>query len=188
MVNRCLALLVATAISLPAVADISAQDQVLVNEAKSLIQTFAGQLKPKLKQSLTEGGPVHAIEVCSKEAPAIAAGISADSGWQVRRVSLKARNAASATPDDWERQVLEQFDQWQQQGKKPQQLVYFSRQDKQFRFMKAQVVAPLCLTCHGTDINDEVAATLDQHYPEDVARGYSLGQVRGAFSLVKQLD
>ena len=59
---------------------------------------------------------------------------------------------------------------------------------KQFRFMKAIPTGEVCLACHGSTITPEVAAALDQAYPGDPARGYALGDVRGAFSLAKPVD
>jgi hypothetical protein len=53
--------------------------------------------------------------------------------------------------------------------------------------MKAIPTGEVCLACHGSDITPEVAAAIDERYPDDMARGYSLGDVRGAFSLSKPL-
>ena len=43
----------------------------------------------------------------------------------------------------------------------------------------------MCLTCHGTDIKADVRAELTRYYPADKATGFRLGELRGAFSLVK---
>ena len=59
--------------------------------------------------------------------------------------------------------------------------------DGRFRFMKAQAVEAVCLNCHAAEIEPEVEAALKQKYPNDKARGYSLGQIRGAFSLSREL-
>ena len=56
---------------------------------------------------------------------------------------------------------------------------------KQFRFMKAVPTEGACLLCHGAEIAPEVQAKLDEHYPEDKATGYSLGDVRGAIVVIK---
>jgi len=53
--------------------------------------------------------------------------------------------------------------------------------------MKAQSVEAICLNCHGKSVAPGVKNIITQLYPEDVAMGYSLGQIRGAFSLVKSL-
>ena len=44
-----------------------------------------------------------------------------------------------------------------------------------------------CLKCHGENLDPETAAILDELYPQDKARGYKAGQVRGAFTLKKTL-
>ncbi|MBL6933600.1 MAG: DUF3365 domain-containing protein, partial [Rhodospirillales bacterium] len=40
-----------------------------------------------------------------------------------------------------------------------------------------------CLACHGGNISEEVAAKLDDLYPQDKARGYNAGDIRGAFTI-----
>ncbi len=71
----------------------------------------AGSLPPRLLQVLTDeeiakGGPEAAIAVCREKAPKIAGEVSAQSGWAIRRVSLRNRNP-KAVPDAWERTALE---------------------------------------------------------------------------------
>jgi len=155
-------------------------------EAKSIVQQFGGALKPQLKKALTEGGVKKAMKVCSIKAPEIAKELSEKTHWKVKRVSLKARNV-NAEPDTWERSVLMQFDKRQLLGEPAKKLAKAEIINNEFRFLKAQGVAPLCLTCHGTDLSDETKKLLNEYYPDDKATGYSLGQVRGAFSLTKKL-
>lgn len=165
----------------------SAEDHTVeanVAEAQVIVQQFAGQLKPALQAAMAEGGPVNAINVCAEKAPEIARRLSERSGWQIRRVSLKARNP-NAVPDAWEKKVLELFDKAVVAGQSPQSLAHQEAINGQFRFMKAQGVEPLCLNCHGSNLADDVRQTLQALYPEDRATGYELGQIRGAISLVK---
>jgi hypothetical protein len=156
-------------------------------EAAALAAEFVGLLKPQLKQALTAGGPTHAIAVCADIAPGIADSLSAQSGWIVRRVSLKSRNASRAVPDSWERKVLLEFDRRQAAGEQPAELHFGEVVNGQYRYMQAQVVEPVCLVCHGKGLSDEVQATLKEYYPDDWATGYSLGEVRGAISLSEKL-
>jgi hypothetical protein len=165
----------------------SADIAQLKNEAVEIVKLFAGTLKPQLKHAMQTGGPVLAIDVCSVQAPAIAENLSKDTGWTVIRVSLKPRNSQSAGADTWETSVLAQFDSRQQAGEPANKLVHADIVEDQYRFMKAQPVEPLCLTCHGQDLSTEVANALGEHYADDKATGYTLGQVRGAISLTKQL-
>jgi hypothetical protein len=161
-------------------------------EAKRIVQQFASTLQGELKAGIQAGGPVKAIEICQERAPAIAEELSQQSGWSVGRTSLKLRNPDQNAPDDWERAVLQQFDQRQAAGEEVAPMAHAevveTGDGRVFRFMKAIPTGDVCLACHGDQIIPEVARALDAAYPKDEARGYSLGQVRGAFTLSKPVD
>lgn len=159
--------------------DLSAME----SEAQAITQSFVGTLLPTLQGALAAGGPSEAIAVCSERAPQIAADLSTESGWSVRRVSLKPRNTGIATPDDWERAMLEDFDRRQQAGEAGASIRAAGVVDGEYRFLQAQPTMPLCLTCHGDNLAAEVQSALAEHYPDDMATGYSAGQIRGAISL-----
>ena len=173
--------------SIPSVIASEHQQDALKREAQQLVQQFVGQLKPQLKKAMEAGGPTLAIESCATLAPAIADAISAQSGWKVRRVSLKTRNASRAEPDDWERSVLIRFDQRQATGALPSTINFGEIKGGHYRYMQAQGVEPVCLVCHGQQLSASVKEMLDQYYPNEQARGYTLGQLRGAISLTKPL-
>ena len=163
-------------------------------EAKKITGAFFEELKGELGKGIKAGGPVAAIGVCNTRAPAIAQEHSQSSGWNVARTSLKLRNPNNA-PDDWELKVLKQFEEQRAKGDGPDALVYAEiveeGGEEYFRFMKGIVMPPLekmpCLKCHGENIDPNTAAALDGLYPQDKARGYKAGQVRGAFTLKKKL-
>ncbi|MCW8888513.1 MAG: DUF3365 domain-containing protein, partial [Gammaproteobacteria bacterium] len=57
-----------------------------------------------------------------------------------------------------------------------------------FRMMKAIPTAQKpCLMCHAGTIKPPVEAKLKSLYPDDKARGYKAGDIRGAFTLKKAL-
>lgn len=182
-------ILVSTSLLLCSFSTIAEKTDVdtLKAQAGAIVKQFGGTLKPQLQQALHEGGVKQAIEVCAVKAPQIAKDLSLSSHWQVKRVSLKARNQLNATPDAWEKVTLEEFNQRQQQGESAETLVKAEIVNNKFRFMKAQGVAPLCLNCHGSELSKDAKDALAQHYPADQATGYSLGEIRGAFSLTKKL-
>lgn len=160
----------------------------LENQARDITRQFTATLLPTLQEALAEGGPVKAIEVCSIKAPEIADELAAASSWSVRRVSLKARNSEKAIPDSWEQGVLEEFREKQQSGVIGSELNQAAVVDGEFRYMQAQITMPLCLTCHGTDLAEDVSSALHEYYPADLATGYAQGDVRGAISLRYPLD
>jgi hypothetical protein len=163
-------------------------------EAKQITGAFFEELKGELVKGMKAGGPVAAIDVCHTIAPAIAEKHSQNSGWDVARTSLKLRNPGNA-PDAWEIQVLKQFEARRAQGEGPDTLAYSEvveeNGEQYYRFMKGIVMPPVekmpCLMCHGDNIDAATAAKLDELYPQDQARGYTAGQVRGAFTLKKKL-
>ncbi|WP_423893798.1 Tll0287-like domain-containing protein [Candidatus Pelagadaptatus aseana] len=154
-------------------------------EARQHMAGFAKNLKGALQQGMQSDGVEGAIAACNEQAPEIAEAASAD-GWTVGRTSLKLRNSDNA-PDDWELSVLQSFEARLAKGE-PMAKLQASRTDKgTYRFMKAIPTGSLCLSCHGANISDAVAARLDQLYPQDQARGYAEGDIRGAFTLSKEL-
>ncbi len=162
-----------------------------VAEAKAIIKSFFGSLKGELETAVAQGGPQNAVMVCKARAPVIADTITKDSGWDVGRTSLKLRNPQANAPDAWETEVLEHFEQRKADGEPVETIVYAETVEtddgSEFRFMKAIPTLEVCLACHGTDLTPEVVEALDQAYPDDQARGFSLGDIRGAFTLSKPL-
>jgi hypothetical protein len=179
--------------AVPFAASVRAEQAMNPNaeQAKGLIKEFATTLQGELQTAMKAGGPTKAISVCRDRAPAIASDLSTRSGWEVARTSLKVRNQAQNLPDDWETGVLEAFERRKAAGE-PVDTIAFGeivevQGGKQFRFMKAIPTGEVCLACHGSDLTAEVAAALDELYPGDQARGFALGDIRGAFSLSKPL-
>lgn len=158
----------------------------LQSEAQALIPPFQQQLLGTVKQAVAEGGPRKAVEACNLLAPGIAEQHS-KAPWQVGRTALKVRNPDNA-PDAWERQVLEQFAQRAAAGEPLEQLRHGEVVNGEYRYLQAIGTAEACLGCHGTSIKPELLTLLDQRYPQDQARGFKEGDLRGAFSLRRALD
>jgi hypothetical protein len=159
-----------------------------IEGAKSAISVFAASLQTELKAAMQEGGPVRAISVCSTSATPITQSVAAEQGLQLSRVSLKSRNPANR-PSDWQKAVLESFESRKAAGEQAAALTWSGVSEvdgqQQFRFMKAIPTGGLCLQCHGSDLSPEVSATLDELYPEDQARGFKSGDIRGAFVVTR---
>lgn len=165
-------------------------DQRAAN-SRAAIKGFMGALKGQLKGALKSGGPVVAIQVCNTEAKAIAQAHSQTSGWEIGRTSLKLRNPDNA-PDTWEMAALEKFEARKAAGEDPKKIEFYevvNQGGKQvFRYMKAIPTAEKpCLACHGPKIKPEVAKTLDKLYPQDKARGFKPGDIRGAFTITQPM-
>lgn len=169
----------------------AAQDaSALKAEGKGVIKAFATELVGELKKGLKSGGPVEAIAVCNVQAMPIATKHSAQSGWTVKRSSHKLRNSAN-TPDAFEAKAIREFQTRQANGEMAKDLVMAATTvedgQKTFRMVKAIPTGKPCITCHGTDIKPEVTTKLGALYPDDKARGFKMGEMRGIFSLKKKL-
>ncbi len=160
-------------------------------QSRTVVKEFAGALKAELKSALKQGGPLQAITVCGTTAPAIARQQSLKHGWHIDRTSLKLRNPDKA-PDSWEKSVLKKFETRKEAGENLAKMEYFEVVEqngrKEFRYMKAIPTAEKpCLACHGTNIKPNIAAALDKRYPDDQARGFKAGDIRGAFSITQPM-
>jgi len=160
-----------------------------VGQARPGAGELGGQLKRALQAAMREAGPVQGIEVCKLQAPAIAGEVSGR-GVSVGRTALKVRNPDNA-PDAWEARVLEQFERRLAGGETPERIETFAvRHDDGRRWghwMRAIPTEPLCIACHGSNLDPAVTEALDRAYPEDQARGFSPGDLRGAFSVEVEL-
>lgn len=191
MKKTLMASVLATALTAPfATAYASAGDDALLGEARKVATTLPPRLLAALQEEIGKSGPEGAIPVCKDMAPKMAGEIAAQTGWKIRRVSLKARNEARATPDAWEKAALEDFDKRAAAGEPPAQLEKGGKVGDEYRYVKALPVQPLCLSCHGPvdQLSPAVKSALEQHYPNDRATGYSVGQIRGAISVRKPLQ
>lgn len=183
-------LMMAVALITPFVATLAnAGDDAMLGEARKVATTLPPKLLAALQQEISKSGPEGAILVCKDMAPKMAGEISRQTGWKIKRVSLKARNDARAIPDAWEKAALEDFDKRAAAGEPPAQLEKGEKVDNEYRYVKALPVQPLCLSCHGPvdQLTPAVKSALAQHYPNDLATGYSVGQIRGAISVSKPL-
>lgn len=175
-------------LSLPALA----QDDALLADARKVAGAVPPKLLDVLNTQIAKDGPASAVAVCNEKAPQMAKAASEQTGWAIRRVSLRNRNP-KAVPDAWELAALKDFDQRAAAGESPATLekygVVESTSGKEYRYMKALPVQPMCLACHGTAdaIPGDVAEKIKAMYPADKAVGYSVGDIRGAITIRKAL-
>lgn len=183
-----LTVLVCAVVAPPAGAD----EAALLEEARQVAAAMPPKLLSVLQEEINRGGPEEAIAVCKEKAPAMARAASEETGWAIRRVSLKNRNP-NAVPDDFERAVLEEFDRLAAAGADPKTLekaqTVVVDGVPTYRYMKALPTQELCLNCHGKpeEMSDAVVARLEELYPDDRGTGYEVGQIRGAITIKKPL-
>lgn len=178
------------AIALP----VCAQDiGALTAETKKTVLPVVPKVVNAMQEAVAEKGVAEAIPVCKEQAPKLIKEVRDSTGWSIRRVSLKTRNAERGTPDLWEARVLADFNIRAAAGEKPETLEkseIVSEGGKQvFRYMKALPVGDVCLKCHGPadSLDANLKTRLKSSYPGDQAVGYAKGQIRGALTVKRPL-
>lgn len=169
----------------------SNEQQQFEKDAQVAIKALAESMKKALMAAMQDGGPVEAVSVCKLIAPTLAAETSKLHGLDIRRTSLKVRNPDNEA-DGWETDVLQRFETRLASGEAIQKLSFSEKVESeegpaQWRMMKAIPTDKVCLSCHGNKIAPPVQAVLDQHYPNDMATGFKLGDIRGAFTVKRDV-
>lgn len=159
--------------------------------SRELGELFMKSLKNELVGAMTEGGPVNAIIVCRERAAAIAGELTATSGYEISRTSLKVRNPDNR-PDAWETDILTEFEQRLVRGESFENLevsrLVEDEKGTYYRYMKAIPMKGFCTRCHGQSMDASVSETLARYYPADTAVGYQTGEIRGALTIQKKIE
>jgi hypothetical protein len=154
----------------------AAERQQVVARATAAIDPFRKKLGEALTSAMTQAGPVAAIEVCSQQAPRMAAEASTPE-LTVGRSALKLRNPANA-PRAWLAPVLTELSALPS-AEGAERVVRL--EGSRFGYAQAITLKPPCVACHGTELAAPVAAKLQERYPKDEATGFEPGQLRGVF-------
>jgi hypothetical protein len=143
-------------------------------------------LQAELLKEMRKGNPVDAIKLCNVKALPLTHSLltSEQNIVSIKRTTEKYRNELNR-PDSIEQKAIEYFKaNWEND---PDVFVQkFENSEGTFtRYYRAMKVKGLCLKCHGTDkkMNPEIKSELDKLYPKDKARGYKVGDFRGAISI-----
>lgn len=164
-------------------AEISAS---LIQKSKPIAGQFKSTLKGELKKALQEDGFAGSIEVCKTVSAALEDKFTKEHERiaQLRRISLKTRNPERHTPTPVEAVWLNNTEQKIVQGMplQPECIVQANQATVLFPIV---IDDPVCLMCHGNEevISEEIKEALSKHYPNDKARGYNNGDLRGALTI-----
>jgi len=154
-------------------------------EAKAAIKNMGQTLQAEMKKNMKSGGALKAAQFCSKEATNIEKDINSKykKGVTVKRVSLKYRNPENAPTDD-EAMVLKQMQRKLKDHKNKPSMKVMKIADNYYKVYKPIFVnKKVCLKCHGDSKHRDQKAykEIKKAYPHDKAKGYKIGDFRGAF-------
>jgi len=149
----------------------------VATRANAALKPLKQGLMQALKGALASGSPADAVAVCRDRAPAIAAAAATD-GVLVGRTSDRLRNPKNA-PRAWVAPILAEYVAAAPSQRPPHRVVALP--DGRFGYVEPIYTAPLCTTCHGAQLAPAISAKLAALYPDDQARDYAEGDLRGLF-------
>lgn len=154
-------------------------EQALIERSEALANQFQSELKKELGTALGKAGPIGAVGVCQSAAPAIAQRLSEENGAIVRRIARKNRNPNGALSSDLE-PLYSQLEASPMDEGKPR--VVHGVKDGRFTYMRAiPMKEQPCTVCHGSEIDPDLETAINAAYPQDRAKGFQPGELRGAF-------
>jgi len=143
-----------------------------LDRGRAAVQPFQLALQSALQAGMARG-PAAAVDACRTRAPAIALE-AAGPGVELGRSSHRLRNPANA-PRPWVRPLL---DDYVAGGRAPRVV---DLGGGRFGYVEPILTQPLCVACHGAQVDGAVAARIAELYPRDEATGFAAGDLRGLF-------
>ena len=144
------------------------------------------QLSAQLQEAIASQGIVGALDFCKINALPLIQGLEKEHGITLRRVSSRPRNPQD-TPDAEELPLLDAYAYNAENNLPSDPSIQKVQGGEVFLYTQPILISSnLCLQCHGApgkDVADATAKALKQLYPQDQATAYTLGELRGIWSV-----
>ena len=160
-------------------------EQAAMERGKHIAAETFNALSSRLQAQVASSGPAGAVEYCSLNALSLVDSIALANRAVVKRTSLSIR-APHDAPDGEELAQLQAYDKAWKAGEELLPVVGTRGVDSVAFYAPIMIIGPLCLKCHGgTDngLDSSAFAAIQHRYPSDRAVGYSLGDLRGMWSI-----
>jgi len=155
--------------------------QNIINTGDKLSKELLNKLSSKLKYEMKTNGLLAAASFCNTNAHILTEEVNLHQleGITVKRISLKERSAANIPLED-ETKALQSLQVLLNEKKLPAYVIEESPQS--YKYYKPLLIQQeACLKCHGNITEThELSEFLKENYPQDKARGYKMGDLRGA--------
>ena len=153
---------------------VSLADDAGLAQGAEFLKPFKQQLKSALQNGMKKG-MIETISACQIEAPKIAAALSKD-GIKVGRTSHKLRNPDNTAPR-WVMPILAEY-LANAESLHPRSV---SVDAQTTGYIEPIELKPMCVSCHGERLADNIASKIAALYPDDQATGFKIGDLRGVF-------
>ncbi len=160
-------------------ADIFAAGLEKGREVSNAIQVI---LLQNLSTLVNEKNALEAIKYCNIHAYPMVDSISNTFGVEIKRASNRYRNINDA-PDELEAQLLDAYEYSIENGYTLTDNI--QEYDIEFLLYTKPILAasPMCLECHGKNVDSSVKEQIDKLYPGDKALNHQLNDLRGMWSI-----
>ena len=152
----------------------------------SITNMAQSELVGNLQKAIADGGLPGAIGFCNENAISILKGIDSIYSVKIRRVTLKPRNPFNS-PDQEELPIMEAYEYNAEQKIKSEPNIQKIQKGEVFLYTKPiSIPNGMCLSCHGEagkEIDKLTMNKLGELYPNDQAKGYKVGDLRGMWSV-----
>lgn len=159
------------------------QNDSALEQGEKIAKTSFEAISGALMQAMAKGGVSEAMTYCNISALPITDSLSENQKVEIQRLAVKYRNPMNKAIDiDFD--VMQYFQNQLEAGNKP---ISVLMQDKDaLVFFKPILLMPQCLGCHGnpeTEILPETKELLKTYYPDDLATGFKVGDLRGMWKI-----
>lgn len=164
---------------------LSTEEQLeLITIGNKITEESFRALSGELMGALQEGGIQNAIGYCHLQASPIIDSLSAAYGVVISRVSDKNRNPENK-PDDSDLLVIASYREQLAEGRELRPHLDKTGTARVY-YSPIVIQNPACLLCHGKPGNTVEQENYDfiiAKYPDDLATGYQLGDLRGVWKI-----
>lgn len=158
----------------------------LMERGRRIAMEAQKNLLSEVSKAMQQGGPVHAIDFCHAEVDELMQTISGEQNARVARIARRYRNPDNRLKDERDSSIYAQWEDAVARGEKPQDVLQKAGDGEHYFYKPIMLGMETCLKCHGTpgkEINEATLEALDERYPDDRARNFELGELRGAWKI-----
>jgi len=155
-----------------------------ISKGKEITQKSFKLLSENLMTQMKQGGPKQAIPFCDLQAIPLTESIATKENVQIKRVSKLFRNKAN-NPNTEELGVINDYETALMNGEKLAP-VLLSQFQGEPHFYAPIIINKKCLGCHGVvgkQVSKPTDSLIKTLYPNDLATGYKVGDLRGIWSI-----
>lgn len=153
-----------------------------IHTGDSVINATFDTLRNALTTAMRDKGAAGAVAFCNEKAYPITSTYASEN-IIIKRVAEKYRNPQNA-PDSTDALQWRKFTSAKANGEALQPALM--EENNIMHYYKPILLQPMCLACHGEknkDILPPVLSTIDSLYPNDLATGFTPGDLRGMWKI-----